>query len=1170
MDWLASFFGRNGFLPHGYCFSWSQELLWTMVVSDLVIAGAYLSIPVAIVSFVSQRGDAAIKPVAWMFSAFILACSTTHMMDVWTLWQPDYGLQAVTKAITAAVSLASAAFLWPLIPRALKVPSVERLQSVIDSLEAEVRRRRSAEDQLREIQQNLAVTLASIGAGFIATDQAGRVTRLNHVAEGLTGWTEADAKGQSLWTVFDREGRPAEVTQKTPIDVMIERGITIDDVIPVVCIARDGRRTALEVQSSLTREDDGSLRGMAIVMRDMTQAALAEAESATLAAIVESSSDAIIGKTLDGSITTWNHAAQAMFGHSAEQAIGQPVQMLIPAELQDEEMRILASLAQGLTVPAFDTVRRRHDGSLIDVSVTISPIRDRQGRVTGASKIVRDISERKRAAEQFVASLKDVRDLKAALDEHAIVAITDPRGKINYVNDKFCDISKYTRHELLGQDHRIINSGHHPKAVIRDLWTTIARGQVWKGELCNRAKDGSIYWVDTTIVPFLGADGKPYQYVAIRADITESKQIEHSLRDSEARLRFTLESAHIGDWSLDLATGVMQHSLRHDRCFGHHDLQAEWSFDRFIEQVHPDDRAEVEQTLHVAVTELRDWRVQCRVVWPDGSVHWISKHGSVQHQDDKVTHMLGIVSEITEQRQAEDARLKAQRLEVENRQIQEANRLKSQFLANMSHELRTPLNAVIGFADLLHSGFVKPESPKYQEFLGHIGTSGRHLLQLINDVLDLSKVESGKFDFYPEAVDLPAVLKETTDILHMALQRKGITVSAQIDPSLGDLQLDPARLKQVLYNYLSNAIKFTAAGGRVQVRAMPEGPEHFRIEVEDNGIGIAPADLQRLFVDFQQLDAGYSKQHQGTGLGLALTRRLVGAQGGSVGVRSTLGEGSVFHMLLNRVHGTDAARLARPVTDADAANRALVIEDGAVEQGRLRQALSAAGFQVDAATDANGALRQARERAYAALTLDLLLPGQHGLGLLADIRNQGASQAAPVIGVSMPVELAAVTFAIANLLCKPIRSDEITAAMTPFKAQPPGRTQVLVIDDDAEALDLMQATLKSLGIDAVCLQDARDALRNLDTIRPDAIILDLMMPGFNGFQVLDALQRLPAWRHVPVFIWTSLLLTDEEYATLAQSARAILLKGGGGLEDMLASVRRWRLPIISVPGDPPR
>ena len=187
----------------------------------------------------------------------------------------------------------------------------------------------------------------------------------------------------------------------------------------------------------------------------------------------------------------------------------------------------------------------------------------------------------------------------------------------------------------------------------------------------------------------------------------------------------------------------MQHSARHDQCFGYAELQDEWSFDKFIQHVHPEDRAEVEQTLHVAVSELRNWRVQCRVIWPDNTVHCISKHGSVQRLGDKATRMLGIVSEVTEQRQAENARLTAQRLEAENRQIQEANRLKSQFLANMSHKLRTPLNAVIGFSDLLHSGFIKPDSPKHQEFLGHIGSSGRHLLQLINDVLDLAKVESG-------------------------------------------------------------------------------------------------------------------------------------------------------------------------------------------------------------------------------------------------------------------------------------------------------------------------------------------------------------------------------------------------------------------------------------------
>ena len=1036
MDFLASFFGRNGFLPHGYCFTWTPGVLWTMVLSDLVIAGAYLSIPVAIISFVRQRAEPSNNRVAWLFCAFILACGVTHMMDVWTIWQPDYGAQALSKAVTAAVSFATAVALWPLIPKALKVPSVARLQSVIGSLEAEVQRRRSAEDNLGEIQQSLAVTLASIGAGFIATDREGRVTRMNDVAERLTGWPQAQATGQSLWTVFEREDRPLHYARMNPIDVVIEAGFTVDTVHTVVAIARDGQRTTVEAQAALTREDDGTVRGLAIVVRDMTQALRAEAESARLAAVVESSNDAIISKTMEGCITTWNPAAEAMFGYRADEAIGQPVQMIIPAGRQHDEMRILADLRHGEQVPAFDTQRLTKDGHLLDVSVSISPVRDSQGRLIGASKIARDI--------------------------------------------------------------------------------------------------------------------------------TRQRQDAAALRDSEARLRFTLDSARIGDWDLDLATGNVRHSPRHDRCFGFTEAQAEWSFDKFIQHVHPDDRAEAEHTLHVAVTELRDWRLQCRVIWPDNSVHWVSMHGSALRVGDKPSHMLGIVSDITEQRQAEDARLKAQRLEAENRQIQEANRLKSQFLANMSHELRTPLNAVIGFADLLHSGIVKPDSPKYQEFLGHIGTSGRHLLQLINDVLDLSKVESGKFDFFPEAVDLPAVLKEVNAILRTAIDRKHIVVVTEIDPAIADLRLDPSRLKQVLYNYLSNAIKFTATGGKVTVRAFAQGAEHFRLEVEDTGIGIAPGDLPRLFTEFQQLDAGYSKQHQGTGLGLALTRRLVQAQGGSVGVRSTLGAGSVFYFVLNRVHGADEIRAESQNDAVTAPDRVLVIEDDQHVQARLSAAFAQAGFDVDAVADSGEALLQARSVRYAALTLDLDLPSQRGLDLLASIRRHGASHASPVVSVTMPVAETAATFAIANLLCKPIRSDEILLAMAPFKLPQSSRANVLVIDDDQQALDLMRATLKSIGIEAVCVLDGRDALRNIDQLRPDAIILDLMMPGFDGFQVLDALQRMPAWRHVPVYIWTSLLLTDAEYATLARSARAILIKGGGAMESMLESVRRWRRPDMPV------
>ncbi len=1035
MDTLASFFGRNGFLPHGYCFTWTPGLLWTMVVSDLVIAGAYLSIPMAIISFVRRRDEPLKTGVAWLFCAFIVACGTTHMMDVWTIWQPDYGLQALTKAVTAGISLVTAIALWPLLPKALKVPTVARLQSTIALLEAEVQRRLTAEDTLAEVQQSLAVTLASIGEGFIATDRAGRVTRVNGVAERLTGWSQAQAIGQSFWEVFEREDRPPSYALKSPVEVMIEQGLTVDTVLHLVVISREGRRTAVEMQSALTLQGDGTVRGLAIVLRDMTYSVRAEAESARLAAIVDSSSDAIISKTMEGRITTWNRAAEVMFGYSPDEAIGQPVQMLIPADREDEEMRILAELNRGQQVPAFDTKRLTKDKRLLDVSVSISPIRDSNGRLIGASKIARDITRQR---------------LDAA-----------------------------------------------------------------------------------------------------------------ALRESEERLRFTLESARIGDWVLDLETGRAGHSLIHDRCFGFTEKQAEWNFDKFIAHVHPHDRAEVEQTLQVAITELRDWSLQCRVIWADASVHWLSVHGSALHEIDgeKPTRMVGIVSDITEQRQAEDARLKAQRLEAENRQIQEANRLKSQFLANMSHELRTPLNAVIGFADLLHAGFVKPASPQHHEYLGLIGTSGRHLLQLINDLLDLSKVESGKLDFFPETVDLPTLLKEVKDILHMVSERKNIVVTTHVDPAIAELRLDPSRLKQVLYNYLSNAIKFTAEGGKVTVRAWAQGAEHFRLEVGDTGIGIAAADLSRLFTEFQQLDTGFSKQHEGTGLGLALTRRLVQAQGGSVGVCSTLGRGSVFYLVLNRIHGTDTLRAKSPGSAIRSPDRALVIETDQRDQDRLAAAFADAGFEVDAASDADEALRRARGIRYAALTLNLGVPRQRGLDLLAAIRNQGASHATPVVGMTMPAESLSANFSIANLLCKPIRSDEIVRAMAPFKLSKLRRANVLVIDDDQSALDLMLATLKSIDIDAVCLLDGRDALRDIDQIRPDAIILDLMMPGFDGFQVLDALQRLPAWRHLPVYIWTSLILDDEEYAMLARSVRAILTKGGGAMEDMLESVSRCRATL---------
>ena len=715
--------------------------------------------------------------------------------------------------------------------------------------------------------------------------------------------------------------------------------------------------------------------------------------------------------------------------------------MLIPPERLHEEMAILAALSKGQSVPPFDTVRLTKDGRRLDLSVTISPIRDASGQVVGAAKIARDV--------------------------------------------------------------------------------------------------------------------------------TQQRRDEAALRKGEMRLRFAFEAARIGDWEINLETRNARHSVRHDRCFGYDTLQEDWSVERFIDHVHPEDRPGMLRSFGHALSTASDWHSDFRVIWPDASVHWISAHGSVLHEAGHSPRMLGIVTDITSQKQADAARAKALALEAENLRIQEASRVKSQFLAHMSHELRTPLNAVIGFADILKGGSVPAGSPRHDQYLGHIADSGRHLLQLINDVLDLAKVESGTFEFRAEALDLARLVGEVSSVLGIELQRQQLQLRLDLDTAPQGLQLDPARLKQVRYNYLSNAIKFTPAGGTVTLRALPEGVAQWRIEVEDTGVGIAESDLPRLFVDFQQLDSGYSKRHSGTGLGLPLTRRLVQAQGGSVGVRS------VFHTLLPQIwppsSSSATARLvpdSLPVAAAPTAvprdpprapDRLLVIDEDQAVRARIAQGLAGAGIRLDVASNASQAVQRAGEHRYRAITLGLHLPEQGGLQTLADIRRQGNSRTAAVLGMTLAnADAPTAAFSIADVLAMPLRANEVLAVMARSGLLRHEAAKVMVIDDDSAALDLMCATLDVVGLECLPQPDPHLALQTLDRLQPHAIILDVMMPGMDGFEVLDALRQMPRWRNTPVFIWTSLILTRDEYSQLARSARAIVGKGGGDLDSLIDRLRRWQ------------
>jgi PAS domain S-box-containing protein len=530
---------------------------------------------------------------------------------------------------------------------------------------------------------------------------------------------------------------------------------------------------------------------------------------------------------------------------------------------------------------------------------------------------------------------------------------------------------------------------------------------------------------------------------------------------------------------------------------------------------------------------------------------------------------IAFVLDISERKRLEAVRTRSLELESENRRIQEASRLKSEFLANMSHELRTPLNSIIGFAELLHDREVDPASPQYVEFLGDILRSGRHLQQLINDVLDLAKVEAGKIELRPEEVDVAQLIAEVCAVLRGVAANKGIRIEADVAKEAQRATLDPGRFKQILYNYLSNALKFTPEGGKVNVSARPEGLGMLCLTVEDTGIGIAPADLGRLFVDFQQLEAGATKKHAGTGLGLALTKRLVEAQGGSVGVKSVVGRGSQFFAILP-MHAavTDVVldRVPAQYGLRSGAASVLVIEDDARDRALLIQTLARAGYGVEAVATGRQGITSCSERVFDAITLDLLLPDMTGLDVLHRIRLEGQNQLTPVIVVSIVAERGMMAgFSVQDYLTKPVNGRHLLQAFEQARVPPRKGKKILIVDDDPAAQRLMSATLKDLGYDIHVSSGGEEALAFASVEQPLAVVLDLVMPGVDGIEFLIRFREMVSNRSVPVIIWTMKDLTSGDHKKLREMAQAIVEKNNWRPSTFLDEIRALIIGRSTIP-----
>jgi PAS domain S-box-containing protein len=666
------------------------------------------------------------------------------------------------------------------------------------------------------------------------------------------------------------------------------------------------------------------------------------------------------------------------------------------------------------------------------------------------------------------------------------------------------------------------------------------------------------------------------QLAAERLDIIGRGCREHAERDlrqaekeaalATVRFRSLAESGMLGVLVCDYAGNIVEANDGFLQTFGYTqaDLlsgRVKWSEMTPPEWRHLDDSA-IQQLL--AHGKTRPWEKE--YFHRDGSrVPVLVGVASLNE-----AQTIAFVLDITERKRLESLRVRSLELENENRRIQEASRLKSEFLANMSHELRTPLNSIIGFAELLHDQEVDHDSPHYIEFLGDILKSGRHLQQLINDVLDLAKVEAGKIELRPENIDVAQLVGEVTAVLRGVAADKQIRMECDVAPEAQHATLDPARLKQILYNYLSNALKFTPEGGTVSVKARTEAPDMLCLTVEDTGIGIANEDIARLFVDFQQLEGGATKRHAGTGLGLALTKRLVEAQGGSVGVKSVVGQGSQFFVLLPlhapvsglSIDGTLARHGVRPGAAA-----VLVIEDDARDRALIIQTLTRAGYGVEAVATGRQAIVSCGERVFDAITLDLLLPDMTGLDVLHRIRLDGQNQQTPVVVVSVVAERGMVAgFSVQDFLTKPVNGRGLLHSLEQARVPPRKGSKILIVDDDPSAQRLMTATLQDLGYEIHASSNGEEALAFASSEQPLAVVLDLVMPGVDGLEFLIRFREMSSSRGVPVIVWTMKDLTSKDHLELRRLAQGIVEKGSWHRSTFLDALRGL---IAAAPGAAP-